>query len=166
MRPSFRLWEKGEKLRSPFGRAPPDWLPSRQPPPSPWNSASSCKSVQTFNETEYTGIHIFGWNQNQITYVHPRREESKFVYQHRGGRYVILTFCGCDRVEKLIILQLETFDISNVICWRSHCTELWKCFSYCGLKGNSGAIGISTTLPHHHFATLPDFQIAKLPAVF
>ena len=85
---------------------------------------------------------------------------------HCGGRYVILTFCDCDRVEKLIILQLETFDISNVICWRSHCTELWKCFSYCGLKGNSGAIGISTTLPHHHFATLPDFQIAKLPAVF
>ena len=45
-----------------------------------------------------------------------RKGESKFVYQHCGGRYVILTFCDCDRVEKLIILQLETFDISNVIC--------------------------------------------------
>ena len=44
------------------------------------------------------------------------RTAIKFVYQHCGGRYVILTFCDCDRVEKLIILQLETFDISNVIC--------------------------------------------------
>ena len=45
-----------------------------------------------------------------------KKKGIKFVYQHCGGRYDVLTFCDCDRVEKLILLQLETFDISNVIC--------------------------------------------------
>ena len=63
---------------------------------------------------EYTYICL--QSSSDHMYEHQRKGESKFVYEHCGGRYVILTFCDCDTVEKLIILQLETFDISNVIC--------------------------------------------------
>ena len=63
----FQALRKRWEIEISIWASPPDWLPSRQPPPSPWNSASSCKSVQTFNETEYTRIHIFACNQVQIT---------------------------------------------------------------------------------------------------